>query len=74
MQQTPTRPRLLDGYLTRRELATELNRHEKTIERWENQPDGIPFTLLGGRRLYKIASVMRWLDSRERRANPRRKP
>ena len=40
MQQTPTRPRLLDGYLTRRELAIELNRHEKQLNVGKTSPTG----------------------------------
>lgn len=65
---------LLDGYLTRRQLANEIDRTEKTIQRWERLPDGLPFTMLGGRKLYKTTSVLAWIESRERKPNPRRKP
>jgi hypothetical protein len=64
---------LLDGYLTRRQLAIEVNRAEKTIERWERLPDGLPCTMLGGRKLYKKTSVLAWIESRECRPNPRRR-
>lgn len=65
---------LLDEYLSRQKLALELERSEKTIARWENLPDGLPFTLLGGRKLYKKSSVIAWIESRERKPNPRRNP
>ena len=63
---------LLDAYLTRRQLAIEFNRTEKTISRWEHLPDGLSFTMLGARKLYKKSAVLAWIDSRERRPNPRR--
>lgn len=64
---------LLDGYLTRRQLANEIDRTEKTVQRWEKLPDGLPFTMLGSRKIYKKTSVLAWIESRERRPNPRRK-
>lgn len=63
---------LLDDYLTRPQLATELRRSEKTVARYERLPDGLPYTMIGNRRLYRRAAVLRWLESRERRPNPRR--
>lgn len=66
---------LLDGYFdSRSELARELKRSEKTVARWENQPDGLPYTLLGGRKIYKKTSVLAWIESRECKPNPRRRP
>lgn len=64
---------LLDGYLTRRQLAMEIDRAEKTVQRWENLPDGLPFTMLSGRKLYKKTSVLAWIEGRERRPNRRRR-
>lgn len=63
---------LLDDYVTRRELAQELRCSERTIIRLEREPDGLPSTLLGGRVLYRRASVAQWLERRERRPNPTR--
>ena len=66
---------ILDGYFdSRADLARELKRSEKTIARWEAQSDGLPFTLLGGRKIYKKTSVLAWIESKERKPNPRRKP
>lgn len=63
---------LLDEYLTREELASELRISPRTIARWENQPNGLPATELGGRMLYRRESVRKWIQSRERLRNPRR--
>ena len=64
---------LLSDYLTRKELAAELNVTTRTIARWQTQADGLPHTRLGGRPLFKISSVLEWIDSRERQPNPRRR-
>ncbi|HRY26693.1 MAG: hypothetical protein KDH20_12720 [Rhodocyclaceae bacterium] len=63
---------LLSGYLDRAALAKELNVCQRTIARYESQPNGLPVTVIGGRRLYKMTSVMAWLEARERRPNPTR--
>lgn len=63
---------ILDDYLTRDELASELNVTKRTLIRWQNQADGLPFIILGRRVLYRRASVLSWLQGRETRPNPRR--
>lgn len=63
---------LLDDYLTRSELARELKVAERTIIRYQNRPDGLPQTKMGGRVLYRRSSVLAWLESNERRPNQRR--
>ena len=63
----------LDEYLPRTELAKQIGVCERTIARYENSADGLPVTLIGGRRFYKIDSVRAWLASRERKPNPRRR-
>lgn len=64
---------LLADYLTRDELAAELRVTTRTIARWELQPDGLPSTTLGGRKLYRRASVLAWIEGREKKPNPRRR-
>jgi excisionase family DNA binding protein len=64
---------LLSAYLTRNQLAAELNVTTRTVARWQAQPDGLPFTMLGSRTLYKRASVLAWIESHERQPNPRRR-
>ncbi|MBF0680828.1 MAG: helix-turn-helix domain-containing protein [Devosia sp.] len=63
---------LLDDYLTRSELARELKVTERTIIRYQNQPNGLPRTKMGGRTLYRRDSVLAWLQVNEQRPNPRR--
>ncbi|MER8648411.1 MULTISPECIES: hypothetical protein [unclassified Mesorhizobium] len=63
---------LLNGYLDRASLADALKCSERTVARYENQPDGIPSLMVGGRKLYRLVAVREWLDRRERRPNPRR--
>lgn len=63
---------ILDGYLTIDRLAAEMNVSVRTIARYEREPDGLPSTMIGGRKYYRIASVQAWLTKRERRPNPRR--
>jgi excisionase family DNA binding protein len=63
---------LLDDYLTCDELAAELRVSPRTVKRWQAAPDGLPYTEMGGRVLYRRASVRAWLESRERHPNKRR--
>jgi phage terminase Nu1 subunit (DNA packaging protein) len=64
--------KLLDKYLTRDQLAAELNVTPRTICRWQEMPDGIPHVQVGGRIYYRAASIKAWLESRERSPNKRR--
>ncbi len=64
---------LLVDYLTLEELAKELGVTTRTLGRWKSQPDGLPFTTIGGRTLFRTASVRSWIEGRERKPNPRRK-
>ncbi len=66
--------RLLENYLTREQLAAELEVSPRTIARWHDHPDGLPCTTMGQRILYRKSAVLAWIDSRERRPNPRRNP
>ncbi len=64
-------PDLLAGLLTRREVAAQFRRTERTIIRFERA--GMPFIALGMTRLYDPVRVREWLMSHERRHDaPRR--
>jgi excisionase family DNA binding protein len=63
---------ILSDYLTRRQLAEQLDITTRTLDRWQSQPDAIPHVQVGGRVLFKIASVRAWLEARERHPNKRR--
>ena len=64
--------KLLEDYIDRLTLAEELGVNWRTIHRYENQPDGLPSLLIGGRRMYRLESVKAWLARRERQRNPTR--
>ena len=63
---------VLEGYVDRPALAQQLGVSWRTIHRYENQPDGLPSLMIGGRRMYKLDSVRAWLERRERKPNPTR--
>lgn len=65
---------ILDEYVDRDELCRQLRISGRTAARYENAPDGLPSVTIGGRKLYRIAAVAKWLAGRESRPNPRRQP
>ncbi len=65
--------KFLDDYLSRAELASQLGITPRTIANYENLPDGLPSMLLGGKKMYRIDSVRKWISDREQRRNPRRR-
>jgi hypothetical protein len=71
-------PGLLSGYLTRPQLATELNRTIRTLERWEWERIGPAVTRVGKTPMYRIEAVRAWLTGLEReqvreKSRPRRR-
>lgn len=64
---------LLSGYLTRCELAYELRCSQRTIARYEQQPNGLPYMIVAGRRFYEIKAVRDWLRNRTVHPNPTRR-
>jgi hypothetical protein len=64
---------LLDEYFTFEQLGKKIHRHPRTILRWSNEPDGLPFTKLGKTRLTTPEWFNAWLASRMRQPNPDRR-
>jgi len=56
---------VLSEYLTRKELADQLSRTVRTLERWEVRRIGPPITRVGKTPMYRIDSVHAWLKSQE---------
>ena len=56
---------VLSGFLTKEELAAELQRNPRTLDRWEALGMGPPRTLVGRQVLYRRASVQKWLAAQE---------
>lgn len=63
---------LLNDYLTREELAAEFRVSIRTINRWRDQVNGLPFVPIGKRTMYRKTAVAAWLTSRERQLNRRK--
>ena len=65
-------PKLLEDWAEVEPLAAEVKRHPRTINRWMNGPDGLPYARVGNRRIIHIPTFHAWLMSRMRRPNLRR--
>ncbi len=60
---------LLDGYISREQLAKELGKALRTIDRWETRRIGPPRVVIGRMILYRKETVREWLLSREQQRN-----
>jgi hypothetical protein len=56
---------LLSEFLTKEELAAELRRNVRTLDRWDVLGIGPPRTRIGRKVLYRRASVEKWLAAQE---------
>ncbi|GAB4227921.1 MAG: hypothetical protein Kow0032_07610 [Methyloligellaceae bacterium] len=56
---------VLEGWLTRDELAAELGIKPDTLQRWHKARTGPPCTLIGRTYYYRRAAVREWLEARE---------
>ena len=56
---------ILSGYLSKSELAGQLNRSERTLDRWHELRVGPPRVVIGRTVLYRIEAVLEWLQECE---------
>jgi|HubBroStandDraft_4_1064222.scaffolds.fasta_scaffold26938_2 hypothetical protein len=56
---------ILSDYFTKAELAAQLRRSIRSIDRWALTGDGPPSVRIGKTTLYRRESVLAWLRSRE---------
>lgn len=54
------------------ELASRWGVTTRTLARYSDQPNGLPFWMVGGRKYRGVNASARWLAARERRPNTRR--
>jgi hypothetical protein len=55
---------LLDGYIDIDAFAVQAKRDQRTIRRWMNEPDGLPYTSMGNRILIHVPTARLWLEAR----------
>ena len=60
--------KLLGEFLTRTEMAEELGKSPRTLERWERQRKGPPVTRNGITPLYHIPGARAWLRAQAQEA------
>jgi hypothetical protein len=63
---------LLEDFIDIEPFAAQAKRHPRTVRRWMNGPDGLPYARIGNRLLIHVPSAREWLLSRVRRPNQRR--
>ncbi|MHC2298225.1 helix-turn-helix domain-containing protein [Rhizobium mongolense] len=61
---------ILSEFVSREDLATLLKISPRTIARYSTLPNGLPSLMIGGRAMYRLSSVQKWLESREKQPNP----
>jgi hypothetical protein len=54
----------LADYVDLEPFAKEVDRDPRTVRRWLDQPDGLPYTRLGNRILIHIPTAREWLFGR----------
>src|SRR5215470_16390625 len=64
----PAQP-ILKAFFSKEELAAELRRNPRTLDRWDALGMGPPRTHVGRKVLYRRASVQKWLVAQERQVN-----
>jgi hypothetical protein len=62
----------LDDFVDLEPFAADAGRHPRTVRRWLNQPDGLPYSRIGNRILIHVPTAREWLMKRMRPA-PHRK-
>jgi hypothetical protein len=65
---------MLGGFETEDEHAVTTKRSKRTLKRWTQEPDGLPYTMMGRTRLYKPEWTAQWLEQRKRQNNPSQQP
>jgi hypothetical protein len=63
---------LLQDFVDLNPFAEQVDRDPRTIRRWIDQPNGLPFARIGNRLLIHMPTAREWLLNRVRQHNPRR--
>jgi hypothetical protein len=63
----------LDDYIDLESFAAQVRRHPRTVRRWMNEPNGLPYVQLGNSALVHIPTARAWLEARMQNPNPLKK-
>jgi hypothetical protein len=63
---------LLSDYTDLEPFAAAVGRSTRTVRRWLDQPNGLPYTRIGNRILIHIPTAKAWVFGRMRNPNPPR--
>lgn len=63
---------ILDEYAPKAQFAEDNNICERTVDRYRNEPNGLPFAEFGGRIYIHVPGAREWLARRTKQLNPRR--
>jgi hypothetical protein len=63
---------ILEGYAEVALIAADFKKHPRTIHRWMQQENGLPFVKIGRQRLIHIETAKQWIFDQMRQPNPRR--
>jgi hypothetical protein len=63
---------IFDDYLTFKNFGKAIGRCERTVERWAEKPDGLPYLKVGRFKLVHVPTAKDWLLSHVKQRNPRR--
>jgi hypothetical protein len=55
---------LLQDYLDLEPFAAEVKRNPRTVRRWLDQPNGLPYTRIGNRILIHVPTAREWIFNR----------
>ena len=61
-----------DELIPDEEQAKQWNCTTRTLRRYEHEPDGLPYVLVGGSKYRPVKGCAEWLARRVRKPNPRR--
>jgi hypothetical protein len=62
-------PPILEDYQTKKELADEIDKTPRTLDRWDRLGIGPPRTVIGRTVLYRRTSTQKWLAAQERQGS-----
>jgi len=67
-------PALLDDFKELELFAEQdVKRHARSVRRWIDMPDGLPYTRLGNRIMIHVPTARAWLLGRVSQRKPRRR-